>query len=76
MTVLITAYLSTDMFIQEIFAERLLCPHTFVLGIGTLVKEGGKVKSPVSGLEFLLCHLLVVHVGQLADLSKLHTLPL
>lgn len=30
-----------------------MCPYSFVLGIGTLGKEGGKVKSTISGLEFL-----------------------
>lgn len=40
-----------------------MCPYSFVLGIGTLGKKGGKVKSTISGLEFLLCHLLVVCVG-------------
>lgn len=59
------------MFIQKIFAEYMTCPYSFVLGIGTLGKEGEEVKSPVSGLEFLLCHLLIVHVGQLLDFSKL-----
>jgi len=45
---------------ENICGAYAMCPYSFVPGIGTLRKERGEAKSPMSGLEFLLCHCWVI----------------
>ena len=45
---------------ENICGAYAMCPYSFAPGIGTLRKEGGEAKSPMSGLEFLLCHCWVI----------------